>query len=125
MCRRITAAMEGTMPRCFEPSSLRVLAVVAALASQVASCHSSGGGPQLDANTNWLRLCDIDSDCRQSGECICGVCSDTCTSDVQCARGEVEAACVAPRSGGHGHRCAQDAQLHAEPICLPSCSKDG
>ena len=35
------------------------------------------------------------------------------------------AACVTARSGNHGHRCAQDEGLRAEPICLPSCSKDG
>jgi hypothetical protein len=98
--------------------------LVATLLLVAASCKSSSG-PQLDANSNWLRLCDIDSDCVDSGQCICGLCSDTCTTDDECTRGSAEGTCVKSSSGSGGHRCAQDEKLTAAPLCLPECTHAG
>jgi hypothetical protein len=98
--------------------------LVATLALALPGCKSSSG-PQLDANSNWLRLCDIDSDCLDSGQCVCGLCSDTCTSDAECTRGSTEGTCVTSPSGPAGHRCAQDRKLTAAPLCLPECTHEG
>jgi hypothetical protein len=105
-------------------SGLKLCAAVALVAVACASCKSSNG-PQIDANSNWLRLCDIDSDCVAAGGCICGLCSDSCASDAECSRGKLSGPCVTSRNGTAGHRCAQDKQLRAEPLCLPQCSKAG
>lgn len=60
-----------------------------ALALLLSGCGArayEGGG---DSNSNWLKACDPDADCGSGLECLCGICTRTCTSNRACGDDEV------------------------------------
>jgi len=88
----------------------------------LSACHSSrSNGPSADANTNWLSYCDVNTDCRNAGACICGLCTVTCQSDAECARGERAASCVSPLAANSEQACAAIVQNSKQQICLADC----
>jgi hypothetical protein len=76
----------------------------------VALGHSACGGKatddvNYDSNTNWLRRCGPESPCGGALSCVCGMCSQPCGRDDECAL-LADASCEparcdgAPPSGG-------------------------
>src|SRR4051794_34043674 len=63
----------------------RILIASLAFGFAVVSCtdkpESSG------TNTNWLQHCVDSQDCRGAGSCLCGLCTNPCSNDSECAPG--------------------------------------
>lgn len=55
------------------------------LACFALSCVKSTEAPQLGTNTNWLKTCDSSAECGDERACLCGVCTQPCSEDAQCA----------------------------------------
>ncbi len=88
------------------------MSVIAAACGKVA--ESNGG------DTHWLGECDTDGDC-QSGECLCGICTNKCTGDKSCLAPGKAAACFDIDSPGVKARCAGHPPGGANGICLARC----
>jgi hypothetical protein len=88
------------------------ISVIAVACGKVA--ESSGG------DTHWLGECDTDGDC-QSGQCLCGICTNTCAGDKSCLAPGKSAACFDIDSPGVKARCAGHAPTGAKGICLATC----
>lgn len=73
------------------------------------------------SNTNWLGYCEVTSDCKGAGACICGLCTRTCNSGAECIRGGCAASCVEPAEGSATTGCATVIKDADERICLPDC----
>lgn len=64
-------------------------------AAVIPSCGGSTNKSGTDSNTHWLDVCERDDQCG-SLQCICGVCTKTCTADATCAGLGDNAVCAAP-----------------------------
>lgn len=98
--------------------------------------HENGVGGE----TNWLRACDVDSECAL-GSCVCGLCSEGCADDTECPEGlrceTLSSTLYANACGGRGDvrglcapRCGEDgdcgaAQVCADGACMPGARLDG
>jgi hypothetical protein len=51
--------------------------------------------PPAGTNTNWLERCDAAADCEGAGDCLCGVCTISCTSNAQCSAVGQDVRCTA------------------------------
>jgi hypothetical protein len=71
-----------------------------------------------------LKYCDVNADCRADGACICGLCTVTCQSDMECARGAQPASCVSPAAVSGKEACAAIVQSSGQQICLADCAND-
>ena len=63
-------------------------AALAALLVAVAAgpaCSEPEPGPSVGGNTNWLLKCSDDEDCGSATRCVCGRCSQRCSSAAMCA----------------------------------------
>jgi len=91
--------------------------LVALCAGLALGCEPSS--PQTtDSQTNWLRECRIDEQCGPYS-CLCGVCTDPCASDDECAD-LPGASCVAAGDPGSIARCGGSSPTSAG-LCLPRC----
>jgi glucuronoarabinoxylan endo-1,4-beta-xylanase len=90
----------------------------------VLGCEPDSNDPQvIDSQTNWLSFCQIDAQCG-SRQCICGVCTSTCITEIDCAdlKGT---ACVAADDIGAIAQCGGGRMPGPGPgpgLCLPRCS---
>jgi O-glycosyl hydrolase len=92
--------------------------------------RSTPNGQGADSQTNWLRACEIDSDCKpQSSDasssvvlsCVCGVCSRACQTNDAC--GEPGISCVQSDKAGPLAQCV-GAQPTGVGLCMPECSQE-
>jgi hypothetical protein len=91
-----------------------VLACALALA-----CEPSHKGQSGDSQTNWLRSCQIDSQC-PSLSCVCGICTTTCKTDTACeARG---ASCIQPEEPGAIAQCG-GSPAPGSGFCMERCDE--
>lgn len=93
-------------------SSLRIW-MIGALCLGFAACAKSRG-PEAGTNTNWLKRCTASTDCDDAGDCLCGVCTVSCSDNSSCAEVGKQTSCV-PMS--RAPMCATSANGSA---CLPS-----
>ncbi len=70
---------------------------------------------QTGSQTNWLKSCEGDSACGPFS-CICGVCTESCTEDGECTRGDKNGICVNHRDP-EVEICIAPTELPA--ICYP------
>jgi O-glycosyl hydrolase len=88
--------------------------------------RSTPSGQTADSQTNWLRTCEVDSDCKAADassislSCVCGVCSRTCETNANC--GEAGVACVQSDEAGSLAQCV-GAQPAGVGLCLPECNE--
>lgn len=82
------------------------LAIYGAGAIGCSTQQDSVGG-----DTHWLEACTDDAACER-GSCLCGVCTERCTGDAQCA-------------GGVEARCAKAASLELVAVCGPGAEPPG
>ncbi len=89
------------------------------LSSWACTSPSSSGTDPFDKQTNWLKSCNVKSDCGASQDCLCGACTETCTaqSDCQALPGS---SCVPASVDGAVALCG-GAQPTVAGLCLPSC----
>lgn len=102
---------------------MKNLAIKRALLALAISLIAAACGKVAETNggdTHWLGDCDTDSDC-QSGECLCGICTNTCTRDKSCLAPGKAAACFDIDSPGVKARCAGHPPSGATGICLARC----
>jgi hypothetical protein len=90
----------------------RILAIAALLLNLGAACARSKA-PSAGTNTNWLKHCDASAECEGAGECLCGVCTISCTSNAECS------------PAGSGVRCGPTSKASCEDgttgsLCLPA-----
>jgi hypothetical protein len=85
-------------------------------------CSDARPEASVGGDTHWLQACTEDADCER-GSCLCGVCTESCTRDVQCA-GEVEARCTETELADVAAACAARAEPQGElpGICLARCA---
>src|SRR5262245_46929312 len=76
----------------------------------IASCK--GEQSSTDGNTSWLRSCDNAAQCGGGFECVCGVCTRSCSDIAACSDLDPHATC-APG----GATCA------GAPICTLACEQ--
>ncbi|HMI92238.1 MAG TPA: hypothetical protein VK509_12770, partial [Polyangiales bacterium] len=62
----------------------RILATTALFLQLCAACAKSTP-PASGTNTNWLKHCDTSADCHGAGDCLCGVCTLSCSSNAECS----------------------------------------
>ena len=96
-------------------------AALAALLFTLAACPACSApepGPSVGGNTNWLLKCSDDTDCGSATSCVCGRCSQPCSSAEMCADFP-GSACA--RSLAAQLQCGGD-----EPggVCLLACETD-
>ncbi len=82
----------------------------------VVACMAAAHEP-ANSQTHWLRSCVADEQCG-SLECLCGVCTMSCTANSTCGQFGDAASC-AEASGFEA--CAETS---AAKICLPGCDED-
>ncbi|HVJ18736.1 MAG TPA: hypothetical protein VM686_25115, partial [Polyangiaceae bacterium] len=87
--------------------------------SSSSSTSSKAGVP---SETSWLTPCASDADCTR-GQCLCGVCSEGCDGDGDCA-GSREAGCFDVASPGLTERCSSSSTAAEPGICLALCETD-
>jgi hypothetical protein len=89
-----------------------------------AACSSKEESREVGGDTHWLQACDDDGECGR-GSCSCGLCTEPCTRDAECAGGPA-AQCYATASPGVRAACAAGTALDpsATGICLAQCSAD-
>jgi hypothetical protein len=112
-CSRI-GARTARQP-CRAPAALAALLM---LLAACCACSEPEPGPSVGGNTNWLLKCSDDADCGSATSCVCGRCSQRCSSAAMCA-------------DFPGSACAQavPAQLQCggeqpEGVCLLACETD-
>ena len=86
-------------------------------------CGACEGGGGEGGETHWLGDCETDADCG-GGQCLCKVCTRTCSGDQDCP-GSHAAACFDTTSPGLVKRCAGSAAKALPGICLGTCEMDG
>ena len=96
------------------------LGLVFALLGGVIGCSPEDARPvpEGDSHTNWLRTCSADAQC-ESLQCICGMCTQGCRADGDCADGS---ACFTSSSAAVSSTCTADAPVG---LCLPRCEPSG
>jgi O-glycosyl hydrolase len=80
------------------------------------------GAPKTDSQTNWLRSCQIDSQCDDDLACFCGVCTRPCEAGETCS-GLEGSECVPSSDSGTVAICGGEPSTSAG-LCLPRC-EDG
>lgn len=98
--------------------SASVLGLAVCGAVVLGCSDADGREPAVGGDTHWLAACSEDAACDR-GSCICGVCTESCTRDAQCA-GDVEARCVEAASPEFVAACATGGEPPGEVpgICL-------
>jgi hypothetical protein len=84
----------------------------------IASCGGATTQEQIsDSNTNWLKKCELDSDCVGALSCLCGICTQPCGTTAECSRLS-GAACAESASD----ECSGPGSAGA--MCVLACSVD-
>ena len=73
--------------------------------------------PAPSRETNWLRSCSDDGDCKSDGTCQCGLCSERCAGDNACPDGMV---CKTAESELVRNACGPS---NAGGLCAPTCER--
>ena len=98
---------------------LFTLFVVAALPS----CSTAERHPEVSGETHWLAACSAQSACAR-GQCVCGLCTQTCSSDQSCA-GAIDAQCFDVQSPGLLDHCENSVRARGGAVCIATCRADG
>jgi hypothetical protein len=102
-------------------SGVRLSWLLAALPLALLGCNTAD--PGAGSNTNWLRPCVEDVECRDGLSCLCGICTAPC--DGECS--ELPRAICAPAgSASHAELCGSELGQPLEPVglCLPACGPE-
>jgi hypothetical protein len=86
-------------------------------------CEPRNGPKTIDSQTNWLRSCQIDSQCGEYA-CVCGVCTSPCTEESACADSESASSCVIANEPGAIAQCGGVPSVRFEGMCLPRCDAE-
>ncbi len=65
---------------------------VCLVGAALSACGAKAADP-TDTNTNWLKSCVDSDDCSSGLECLCGVCTQDCSSDNHCRGLSSDAVC--------------------------------
>jgi hypothetical protein len=105
--------------RILRPSALAALArwFTGALLVSCALACSKPSSESLGGESNWLRTCEVQSDCGEGG-CLCGVCTGVCSNDSDCER-RGGGLCT---SGEHAALARACGEVRSDSLCLASCS---
>jgi glucuronoarabinoxylan endo-1,4-beta-xylanase len=87
-----------------------------ALAFALMACSPAQNTPQTGSQTNWLLACDSSEDCGEL-ECLCGVCTASCESEVACSA-LAGASCIAPSGEASIALCGGSPSDSG--LCLPT-----
>lgn len=84
------------------------------------SCSKQARSGQLGSETNWLGHCKSDEDCR-TGDCLCGICTSTCSAGDGCEDGT----CALATTAGYQSLCAATPAGRAPvAVCAADCKND-
>jgi uncharacterized protein YkwD len=93
----------------------------AVFAVLLGACASEQSEPSLGSNSNWLTLCDEDTDCGSEIVCRCGACANQCESDADCSELR-DSRCAAVGDPVTASACFEAAEVG---MCLPRCEPGG
>jgi len=93
-------------------------------ATAVAGCGKVADEGELGGETHWLKKCSETSECGGALECLCGVCTATCSDDARCGAITEDARCVGRGSTTFAADCSAAAPAR---ICVdaPSVTEPG
>jgi glucuronoarabinoxylan endo-1,4-beta-xylanase len=80
----------------------------------------------IDSQTNWLKACQIDSQCEPTLSCVCGVCTKSCDDDSTCTNTKPlkGMSCVQSDDPAVVAQCS-GARPSQPGLCMPRCSDTG
>lgn len=84
---------------------------------------STPTGPATDSESHFLSPCDSDGDCPGDYQCICSLCTKSCTSADDCAFDSYSVACVDPSASPFDTVCSVDTDV-PDGVCLLDCDID-
>jgi glucuronoarabinoxylan endo-1,4-beta-xylanase len=87
------------------------------------ACNPTNKPESIDSQTNWLRECQIDSQCDSSLSCVCGVCTKACNETSACSTLK-GTACVKSSDAAAVAQC-DGAPPSAPGLCMPRCDDAG
>lgn len=98
-------------------TSGRWLLLFAAVGAMGSACGESKSGPKAGSNSNWLVLCDEQTECGGKLACQCGACSMECQDDDECS--DLPGGhCVLTSAPDLVAVCGAEASAG---VCLPRC----
>jgi hypothetical protein len=91
------------------------------------ACDNDGLRPEPEPR--WLRVCEANSDCGDSGQCLCGrctlACDDSCSSGPEGTTCTRSSACGTPASGACVARCVRSSDCAPGLTCKGGlCTND-
>jgi hypothetical protein len=98
-------------------SSMKTVGVLAVLIAAASCAKSRPPSPGVGTNTNWLKTCTTASDCGDLPECVCGLCTRTCSAAKPCDGLGESASCEQPGAS----LCGEQVSLS---VCLEGCKID-
>ena len=81
----------------------------------VAGCGTTSTS-SIEGETHWLSRCSDSQPCKTSLQCVCGVCTRTCSEPSQCVGLPAQAVCAAPASTAFSDECSEPPP---EGLCVP------
>ena len=77
-------------------------------------------GPEVGTNTNWLQRCETPSECGDALDCVCGVCTRSCSQSATCSDIGEDAVCetLATQSCAGAPSMACVAECSVDDDCL-------
>jgi len=94
------------------------IAITAWLVLMAAACAKTNGDDNLGTNTNWLRRCGAQAECRSGEACLCGVCTVACDESAECSDVNASTTCE-PINATACHMSAS-----AGSACLQGCDEN-
>lgn len=99
-------------------SLARPWALVVALIAAVA-CGAQTADPGSDGQSHWLSTCTSDTACGDGLQCLCGLCTRTCSAESTCDGLDARAVCAEGASS-----CTRPNNTLEQSICSVSCTRD-
>jgi glucuronoarabinoxylan endo-1,4-beta-xylanase len=91
------------------------------LGAMALGCEPKSSPQTIDSQTNWLKSCQIDSQC-EGYSCVCGVCTAPCDEETACSD-LANTSCVVASEPGAVAQCGGYESVRFDGMCLPRCDE--
>src|SRR5262245_60513759 len=87
------------------------------------ACAISSDPDASNGQTHWMLTCDTDAECG-TFDCLCGVCTSSCTDTPDCKQRSSELAVCSSAAALVAEGACEAAEAPAEGLCLAECEDD-
>lgn len=87
------------------------------------ACMGGQSGHDSVVTDQGLRTCESSEQCAGLA-CVCGVCTEACLVDSECADVSSAARCRPTADGALGDRCSAEDRTAAASVCVAECERD-